>query len=455
MTLHIIQTSPQETADILSPAMYTWYTFKGGKSLTLRSNRGRGTMTLVLKPGDKFGVRDNTKGDQVRLISESLGPSRVFTLDKNASEKLIGRSNKSKLGDKTDKTDKIDKIGSDPSNVLRQPRASRSRGLPTKKEAALFHKAIYSWYEHEYKSGEEQESLGATIETFLHNYVTLELPAGNIKLYRGTKLKGVYSTRNVIRLQSGNSPYHSWTTSLKIASYDFFNYNDWEDVEYVLQATVPSKQIAWTSDSLVAGLKKLEEKCKENWNIDTFNHIYKSRYTVKAFVKEHEVVLKAKSANILAHPIGASIGLLRALMVDKTTTLGILCSLLNKSPDKGLDYMDELLSKKQLDLSYLLSMKLALCLLIASRSKVNIKTMKIKLALVYAGIESQLKSFNGKPTKTSVDDFISSGITVKAMGSLVTEFGESLNLVFVKSPSGDSFIYEKTLARIIAQFKKL
>lgn len=55
---------------------YQWFTYTG-KPLDLMS--GVGT-PLYLKKGQVFGVRKSSNGKQIRMITQELGPNKVFTL---------------------------------------------------------------------------------------------------------------------------------------------------------------------------------------------------------------------------------------------------------------------------------------------------------------------------------------------------------------------------------------
>lgn len=80
-------------ARILPSSDYVWYSILPGKqhSLITRNNRH----VVKLDPGMKWGLRKSTSGKEMRIITEKLGPTIVFTPTGTEIEELLAYSQKS------------------------------------------------------------------------------------------------------------------------------------------------------------------------------------------------------------------------------------------------------------------------------------------------------------------------------------------------------------------------
>ena len=78
-----------ETAAPKGTDAYGWMVYIGSKPMDLQSNLGT---KLRLEKGDRFGVRPSGNGKKIRMISEELGPNKVFTLEMDIAQKLNSQS---------------------------------------------------------------------------------------------------------------------------------------------------------------------------------------------------------------------------------------------------------------------------------------------------------------------------------------------------------------------------
>jgi hypothetical protein len=72
---------------------YIWYEYTGSDSVLLRTKNGKREENIVA--GSKFGVRTSSNGRDIRLITEKLGPTIVFTIDPSVYMKLVNSSKES------------------------------------------------------------------------------------------------------------------------------------------------------------------------------------------------------------------------------------------------------------------------------------------------------------------------------------------------------------------------
>ena len=370
MTINVLQAKPPflEMADIFSPVMYDWYTFRGSQRFNMSYNRGRGSNTVTLKNGDVFGVRAaTTKGAGYRVILDSLGPSRVLTIDEKQYKSLMSRSKPRSMKEKPN---------SKGDGIQLRERKSVSDSRMNPKAYEQFSSDITDWYEQLYSSG-TQQNLATRIVEFIKANIDVELPSGNVTLYRGAPIDGLYSTRNVIKLKSGRADYHSWSGKIGIAR-EFYKATS-DKPYYILKATIPSSMIAWSSASLIKGIaklrKELEAKYKQagrgdddkvtedlSWAMDSLEE---AKRDIKGYEAEDEYVINAKGSTVLAYPVEMSTGVLSQLMTTPNTPLNICAKAVNEQRgDVGaaLSTYASWMKSRSLGLSYLQSMRLILVL---------------------------------------------------------------------------------------------
>lgn len=87
-------------AKALPASDYTWYTYQGARGKKLTNSRGK---TVSIRSGSKFGIRESSNGKLIRLMTEELGPTFVFTITQAVNDSLIEKSKKARSTGATSK----------------------------------------------------------------------------------------------------------------------------------------------------------------------------------------------------------------------------------------------------------------------------------------------------------------------------------------------------------------
>jgi hypothetical protein len=78
-------------ARILPKEDYLWHTYNSSEPMDITIINGK--KTIHMEKGMKFGIRPSTSGSAIRMITELLGPTIVFTLSMDQKRQLLHHSN--------------------------------------------------------------------------------------------------------------------------------------------------------------------------------------------------------------------------------------------------------------------------------------------------------------------------------------------------------------------------
>lgn len=78
---------------VKSTESYSWYSYTGP---TRRLTNTNGKRTVTFSQKSRFGLRESSNGKSIRMITDELGPSIVFTIDPVLKEKLLKYSSTAK-----------------------------------------------------------------------------------------------------------------------------------------------------------------------------------------------------------------------------------------------------------------------------------------------------------------------------------------------------------------------